>query len=245
MTTKNTPRRAELVKYTPEQPGRLTCAWQRVQPWLEARYWDLEGWAVYKAGPWIGRRFRDIERALEGGWSGTVAWIRAVLGLVAFAILVTGAVWLEGLALGFWRHTMIGTHHSGVLATVTRPVHTYIDQHAAGLPVSAATVWALWQLAGPILVSLACIGSTTARLLWIAYGAAWTAMVWANTPAPGQAVATALAAVCWAAVSSPALSGLDPRPVLLIPVRVRIRHKAATLRAQQPAPQHAGQDENG
>jgi hypothetical protein len=241
MTTENSQHRAELVKYTPEQPGRLARAWQRLQPWLEARYWDLDLWAHDTAGPWIGRRFRDVERALEDGWSGTVAWIRALLGIAVFAVVLTGAVWLEDLVAGFWRHTMIGAHHSGVLATVTRPVHAYIDQHAAGLPTDPATVWALWQVAAPILAVLAYFGSTTARVLWLAYGAAWTAMVWTATPASGQGIATALAAVCWAVVSSVALSGLDLRLVLLVPIRVRVRMWPKV--APAPREQHTGQQD--
>ncbi|MDH6107895.1 hypothetical protein P3T36_006354 [Kitasatospora sp. MAP12-15] len=257
MTTEHTDRAqhqqpyGQLVKLLPApaaQAGRLTrirqaiAAFfdQRAVPWLWARDDDLRFWCRYTARPWLRRRGRDIEAALMGGWPTTAAWLRALVYLTAYAALVGIVDSVIPLVVGFWQHTMVGAHHSGVVATVTRPVHDYLVTHG-GLPADSVTVWALWQTAGPVLFIAGAIGFTSARALWVAYGAATAAMVWAATPETGRPVATALAVACWVLLSTIALHGLRLRPVLVVPVLVRIKPKITVKAATgRPKPTDSG-----
>ncbi|MGW4806409.1 hypothetical protein [Kitasatospora sp. NPDC004272] len=189
---------------------------------LERLLVTLADFATDRALPWLRRRGRDIEDAVTGGWDNTAAWLRLLAYLTVLAGLAGIVDTITPLAARFWQHTMIGEHHNGVLATVTRPVHAYLTAHS-GLPADTATVWALWQVAGPVSFVLAAIGFTSARVLWTGYGAATAAMVWAATPATGRPVATALAVACWVLLSTAALHGLRLRPTLVVPVRVRVK----------------------
>ncbi|MFF2927168.1 MULTISPECIES: hypothetical protein [Bacillati] len=102
------------------------------------------------------------------------------------------------------------------LRTIDQPVHDYLATHAAGLPLSAATAYTLWQFIGLGSLALGFLtGATGARLTWTTYGAATVAMVWTQTPATGREVATGLAVLAWTATSTLALRGLSLRPVLV------------------------------
>jgi hypothetical protein len=196
----------------------------RLVRWLKARRWDADFWFHYtlfpwlrtKARPWAARRLREIGSALDDGWSGTVAWIRAVLSAVVALVFLTTLGLFGQLAVDFWQHTLIGTHHQGLLATVTGPVHAYITAHAVGLPTDAATVWALWQLAAPVLLILSMTGSLVARVAWCGYGAGTAAAVWMAAPDPGRPVALALTVTAWALASILALHGLRLGPLVVV-----------------------------
>ncbi|MEY9961338.1 hypothetical protein [Streptacidiphilus sp. MAP5-52] len=229
----------------------------RMVQWLKARRWDLDFWLNYTlwpwlrttARPWAARRLREIERALDNGWTGTVAWLRALIGL----LVASAAIALIGeaiqAALSLWRHSQIGAHHSGIVQTIARPVHAYITAHATGLPTDPGTVWALWQLAAPVLLILALTGSIAARLLWLGYGAATAAAVWMATPDPGRPVALALAVAAWGVASIVALYGMRLLPLVVVNVkrpRLVLRSTrsaraalpaAAADRAQEAGPQ--------
>lgn len=235
---------SQLPDQAPTDPEH---AEPRLVRWLKARRWDADFWLHYTlfpwlrttARPWASRRLGEIGLALDEGWYGACAWIRAVLYAVGtlIGLILLGLIGVA--ASGFWRHTMIGTHHHGVLATVTRPVHAYITAHAVGLPTDPATVWALWQLAGPVLLILAATGSIAARLVWCGYGAASTAAVWMAAPDPGRPIALALTVAAWALASIVALAGMRLSPLVVVNVhRLRLtgRSTRTTRAALPPAP---------
>jgi hypothetical protein len=218
----------QLPEPSDSEPGRLVrwlkdCRFS-VDFWF---HYTLLPWTRTTARPWTGRRLREVERAVMGGWSATTAWIRilAALAVAAVAISLIG----EGfdLALSLWRHSRIQAHHAGIVQTITRPVHAYITAHAAGLPTDPGTVWALWQLAAPVLLLLAFTGQIAARLAWCGYGAATGAAVWMATPDPGRPVALALTVTVWALASTVALYGMRLRPLVILS-----RPKAAGRRAR-------------
>lgn len=97
-------------------------------------------------------------------------------------------------------------------ATVTEPVHSYLQAHTVGLPVTATSVYLIWQGIGAGSLVLAWLfRSNGARLTWTAHGAATVWMVWASSPATGRTVAAALAIIAWTAGSVLALRGLSLR----------------------------------
>lgn len=235
----------------PDTPTDQRQAESRLVRWLKARRWDADFWLHYTlfpwlrttARPWAARRLREIGRALDEGWHGACAWIRAVLYTVGTLTALRLLGLLGEAASGFWQHTMIGTHHHGVLATVTRPIHAYITAHTVGMQTDPATVWALWQLAGPVLLLLAATGSIAARLTWCGYGAASAAAVWMAAPDPGRPVALALTVAAWALASIIALYGMRLRPLVVINLqrpRLPLRPSRTALppaqadRAQEP-----------
>ncbi|WP_331747476.1 hypothetical protein OG365_40660 (plasmid) [Streptomyces sp. NBC_00853] len=97
-------------------------------------------------------------------------------------------------------------------ATITDPVHSYLQAHTVGLPITAASVYLIWQGIGAGSLALAwLIRSNGARLTWTAHGAATIWMVWASSPTTGRTVAAALAILAWTAGSVLALRGLSLR----------------------------------
>ncbi|WP_052433058.1 hypothetical protein [Streptacidiphilus carbonis] len=207
----------QLPDPSDSEPGRL-ARWLKDQRFT-VDFWfhyTLLPWTRTTARPWTGTRLREVERAVMGGWSATVAWIR----ILAALLVATVAISLIGegfdLALSLWRHSRIDAHHAGIVQTITRPVHAYITAHAASLPTDPATVWALWQLAAPALLLAAFTGQIAARLAWCGYGAATAAAVWMATPDPGRPVALALTVALWAAASTVALYGMRLRPLVIL-----------------------------
>jgi hypothetical protein len=147
-------------------------------------------------------------------------------GLIAGVVmllywLVNGIVTIVlGVAGGIGNTTSASGQHlatSALTRTITGPVHTYLDQHTAGLPVSAHTLWQAWLWATSALFVLAVAGSRGARLGWIITGATTTAMVYAGTPGGGRALAAGLTLTAWAVLSVPAFNRLFPTspPILL------------------------------
>lgn len=110
---------------------------------------------------------------------------------------------------------------SELTRTIIRPVHTYLDQHATGLPVSAHTLWLAWLSVTAGLFVLAVLGSRGARLGWVINGATTTAMVYAGSPGHGRALAAGLALTVWAVLSVPTFNRLFPTsPPILLAIRV-------------------------
>ncbi|MDQ1289635.1 MAG: hypothetical protein QG622_3201 [Actinomycetota bacterium] len=89
-------------------------------------------------------------------------------------------------------------------AVVTRPVHAYLQDHSAGLPISADALWWTWLVAGAVLLLLAMARSVGARIGWALFGIATTAMVWQSTPAPSAITAAALTTLAWIVLTVPA-----------------------------------------
>ncbi|MGW4651332.1 hypothetical protein [Kitasatospora sp. NPDC004289] len=209
------------------------------------RAWDaLADFTADHALPWLRERGREIEDALLGGWDATAAWLRALAYATALAVGIGIAASISPWLDRFWQNTMIGEHHGGVLATITRPVHDYLTAHS-GLPADTATVWALWQIAAPALLIGAALGFTSLRVLWVGYGGATAAMVWAATPAAGRPVATALVIACWVLASTLALHGLRLRPALVVPVRVRVKPEITVkTQAERAADDPYGDDDH-
>lgn len=89
-----------------------------------------------------------------------------------------------------------------LFATIHRPVTAYLRDNAAGLPMTAQDLIDLWALVGigGFLV-VAVLRSRSARLVWLVWGLATAAMVWAGTAQPGRAVATGVTVVAWACAS--------------------------------------------
>ncbi|MGW4985258.1 hypothetical protein [Streptomyces mirabilis] len=148
-------------------------------------------------------------------------WIKAVSAVAVFSFVVllfNGAV---DVLLDAVHHILtavpnvqVGDNTSnGVWATIDNPVRSYIAAHSAGLPISASTVYTLWQVTGlfsPIAGFIT--RSNGVRLTWAAWGCAGVAMVWTTTPDTSRTVATAIAVLAWTFASAFALRGLNLRP---------------------------------
>ncbi|KUL40534.1 hypothetical protein ADL15_07065 [Actinoplanes awajinensis subsp. mycoplanecinus] len=107
------------------------------------------------------------------------------------ALIAGGAEWVTGTA---------------AFGIVFRPVHAYLQTHSSGLPVSAETVWWTWWAFGIVLLVLATFsGAHAARIGWLLYGAAATAMVYQGTAEPARQVAAGIAVLWWLGFSLPAL----------------------------------------
>ncbi|MDT0347544.1 hypothetical protein [Streptomyces litchfieldiae] len=173
---------------------------------------------------WTGDRIEDVLDAYAEGWSGTATWIRALAytagtaaGLAALWGVFRFFAWVAGWSIPNAPDVPDVPdvpRDTGLVATITQPVHTYLEAHTIGLPLEADTAYTTWYLigAGALLLGMA-TGSVGARLTWTAWGAATVAMVWQATPDPGRPVAVGLAVLAWTAASVLALQGLNLRPV--------------------------------
>ncbi|MCX4451665.1 hypothetical protein [Streptomyces sp. NBC_01789] len=183
-----------------------------------ARAWWSEAW---DEGGVLHEMWEDVRRAPGAGWHGMANWIKAVAAIAgaSFVVLLfNGAV---GVLLDTAHRILtavpdvqVGNNTStGVWATIDNPVRSYIAAHTAGLPITASTVYTLWQITG--LFSLL-VGFLTRnngiRLTWTCWGLAGIAMVWTTTPDTSRAIATAIAVLAWTTASALALRGLNLRP---------------------------------
>ncbi|MGK5628550.1 hypothetical protein [Streptomyces sp. URMC 123] len=191
-----------------EQQTRLTA----LREW-----WD-DAW---DDGGFLHDRWEDLRRAPELGWHGMANWVKAALGLAgicAVLILLDGAteVLVDALhrLLTAVPRVQVGADTStGVVAVIDQPIRSYIAAHCAGLPISASTVYTLWQVTGLFsLVAGFITRSNGIRLTWTAWGIAGMAMVWTTTPDTSRTVATAIAVLAWTFASAFALRGLNLRP---------------------------------
>ncbi|MFD4833340.1 hypothetical protein ACFWPV_26310 [Streptomyces uncialis] len=198
----------DLPGHKEPRPAAL-CAW-----WAAA--WDDDGF--------LHDRWEDLRRAPELGWHSMANWVKTALGLTGICvvlILLDSATDVLADALHHLLtavpHVQVGTDTStGITAVVDQPIRSYIAAHTGTLPVSASTVYTLWQLTGVFGLIGGLLRSSGARLTWTAWGCASVAMVWSGAPADGRTVATGLAVLAWTAASALALRGLTLRPSLFI-----------------------------
>ncbi|WP_406370272.1 hypothetical protein OH781_03890 [Streptomyces sp. NBC_01550] len=110
--------------------------------------------------------------------------------------------------------------------------------HTAELPVSATTAYTAWQLFGTAsFIASWWLRATGARLTWTAWGATTTGMIWAASPATGRTVATGLAVLTWAAVSTLALRGLSLRSSSFVHVHNDVQSPPVHVRPDIHVPQ--------
>ncbi|MFD5728309.1 hypothetical protein ACFWMT_19760 [Streptomyces sp. NPDC058368] len=148
-------------------------------------------------------------------------WIKAVASIAVFSFVVllfNGAV---GVLLDTAHRILtavpdvqVGDSTStGVWATIDNPVRSYIAAHSVGLPISASTVYTLWQITGLFsLIAGFITRNNGIRITWTCWGLAGIAMVWTTTPDISRTVATAIAVLAWTTASALALRGLTLRP---------------------------------
>ncbi|MFJ4320626.1 hypothetical protein ACIP46_35890 [Streptomyces lavendulae] len=181
------------------------------------RTWWSDAW---DDGGVLHDRWEDLRQAPELGWHGMANWLKAALGLAGIALVI---MLLNGAAdaLAAMLHSLltavprvqVGTDtSSGILAVIDQPVRTYIAAHTVSLPITAATVYTVWQLVGLFGLIGGFARSSAARITWTTWGAASIAMVWDAAPDEGRTIATGLAVLAWTAASAFALRGLTLRP---------------------------------
>ncbi|MFD8288048.1 hypothetical protein ACFV2B_07410 [Streptomyces lavendulae] len=137
--------------------------------------------------------------------------------IAAFAVIGIIAV---GLTLKWgvpkvidWSHHQDWSWFTQWTATVADPVHAYLTEHTAGLPLTASSAFLIWLGVGAVSLALAWLtGAVGARLTWIAHGICSVLMVWDAAPTVGRPVAAALAVLAWTIGSVFALRGLSLRP---------------------------------
>ncbi|MGW2841839.1 hypothetical protein ACWCWD_29140 [Streptomyces sp. NPDC001493] len=188
--------------------ARLGRAWQEA--------WD-DGGVLYQ-------RWEDLRQAPELGWHAMATWLKAAIGLAgicAVLILMDTAAdvlvdALHRLLTAMPRVEVGADTSTGVFAVVDQPVRSYIATRSATLPITASTVYTLWQVVGLFGLVGGFFRSSGARLTWTAWGAVSIAMVHSATPADGRTIATGLAVLAWAAASTLALRGLTLRTALFV-----------------------------
>ncbi|MFJ8755233.1 hypothetical protein ACIREO_38900 [Streptomyces sp. NPDC102441] len=186
-----------------------------------AREWWDHAW---ESGGFLHQRWEDVRQVPELGWHGMANWVKAALGLAAICaviILLDGATDVLAAALHDLLtavpRVQVGTDTStGVFAVVDQPIRSYIAAHSGSLPISASTVYTLWQVVGLFGLVGGFFRSSGARLTWTAFGVSSIAMVYSAAPADGRAIATGLAVLAWTVASAFALRGLSLRPSLFI-----------------------------
>lgn len=186
---------------------------------------------------WLGHRLNELRTAPDRGWHATEPWIKTT---AAIGAILTGLLALR-LITALATSTIqalpwpLPTDPTGLIATINEPVHTYITTHTATLPATATTIYSLWQVTGASAFALSLLRSSGARLTWLLWGTATTAMVWAGTPTDDRAIAAGIAATAWAALSVLALRGISLTPT----VHIHAPAPHHPLSCQTPTPQPA------
>jgi len=123
------------------------------------------------------------------------AWLRMTGIAIVFLVLVS--VGFSTLAVVV--HSLGASAKSSSLGLVVEtPLRAYIEQHSAGLPVSATILYKTWGLTGGILfVTALLFGGLGARIGWVVFGLVSCAAVYAGTHPPAQWTATGVAACAW------------------------------------------------
>jgi hypothetical protein len=135
-------------------------------------------------------------------------WVsRGTVWPLAMAVLVSSLVLLIGIpaVYGVLRLVSLGIGHAAdqlahvsTVRIVLDAVRKYLNEHAAGLPLSSSSLWWIWCVAGIILFLVSGIAASVgARIGWTMYGVASVGMVWAATADPGRYVAAGLAGLWW------------------------------------------------
>ncbi|MFD0353652.1 hypothetical protein ACFVHW_07865 [Streptomyces sp. NPDC127110] len=173
-------------------------------------------------GQWLEERADDLRDAFRNGWDDTTTWIKATVSatfllavaavaVMCLALLASSAV--DGVNALAGLDVPAGSDgRTGLLASVTSPVQTYLESHTAGLAISAPTAYGTWILTALAtgLLSFA-TRAFGARLAWGATGAATGWMVWHGAPADGREVALGITVIAFALLSIPALRGFRIR----------------------------------
>lgn len=188
--------------------ARLVSAWQET--------WDDCGFLY--------QRWEDLRQAPELGWHSMATWVKTVVGLAGIGVVpILMDTAADALADALHRllsampRVEVGADTStGVFAVVDHPVRSYIAVHSATLPITASTVYTVWQMVGLFGLIGGFFRSSGARLTWTCWGAVSIAMVHSAAPADGRAIATGLAVLAWTAASTLALRGLSLRPSLFV-----------------------------
>ncbi|WP_310727918.1 hypothetical protein [Streptomyces sp. N2A] len=184
-----------------------------------------EGWAdAWDDGGFLHDRWDDLRQAPELGWHGMANWVKAALGLAGISLVIllldgatdALAAALHDLLTAVPRVQVGADTSNGIFAVVDQPIRSYIAAHSASLPISASTLYTIWQLVGIFGLIGGFFRSSGARLTWTAWGAASIAMVYSAAPTDGRTIATVLAVLAWTAASAFALRGLTLRPSLFI-----------------------------
>ncbi|MFH8736847.1 hypothetical protein [Streptomyces sp. NPDC017964] len=174
------------------------------------RMWE-QAWAD---GGVLHTLWQDIRTAPRRG-ADMAHWLKALLilaGLSVVVLLADAAGTAIGHAIGELLSAApkvdVGTDtSSGIWAVIDNPIRTYIASHAAGMAVSGSTIYTLWQIAGLYGLIGGFSGSTIARLVWTAWGAASAAAIWVTVPAANRTLSVAIAALAWGLASLFALRG--------------------------------------
>ena len=199
-------------------------------------------------GSTLDRRRRELIDALHGDWQDAEPWIKTLAYLIAAAagfLLITA---VGGILLNAVTDLVNGIHlpadwaatdTGGLAATITDPVHAYLDARTATLPVTGTTAYTLWKTAG-LTAGLAAFASQAAiaRIIWACWSASTLAIVWMATDPAGRPVAAGITATALAAASLLALRGLSfsLRPVLHTTTRTDVAPVIHLTIPAQPGP---------
>ena len=231
---------------------RPLSRWQRVRrdvswwtfmhllPALGRLIRSTAAWCSRCLVPALQRRRRDLERALEGGWEVTATWVKVAAYLVGAALLSTSALAVLADQVLAAYHRVVGVH-TGLVATITAPVQSYLRVHDAGLSIPADSLYRMWQLAGVLLLVAAFSRSRLGRFAWVAYGTGTAAMVWCGTGSTGRPLAVAVVALLWTLVSLFALHG-QGRPLLLNVTNITNHMPPAVVVVPAPVQEPASAD---
>jgi len=249
-TENSTPSPSTSLVLCPIPAYRPLSRWQRVR--RDVSWWTFTqllpalgrlsrstaAWCSRYLVPALRRRRLDLEGALEGGWELTATWVKVAAYLVGAALLSTSALAVLADQLIAAYHRVVGVH-TGLVATITAPVQSYLRVHDAGLSIPADSLYRLWQLAAVLLLVAAFSRSRLGRIAWVAYGTGTAAMVWCGTASAGRPLAVAVVALLWTLVSLFALHG-PGRPLLLNVTNITNYTPPAVVPA--PVQQHASAD---
>ncbi|WP_331733995.1 hypothetical protein OG345_40950 (plasmid) [Streptomyces sp. NBC_01220] len=183
-------------------------------------WWDH----AWETGGFLHGRWQDLRQAPELGWHAMANWVKAALAIAGACVLVILLDTATNIVVDALHHLLTAAPHvrvgtdtsTGVFAVVDQPIRSYIAAHSAALPISASTVYTVWQVVGLFGLIGGSFRSSGARLTWTAWGAASIAMVYSTAPADGRTIATGFAVLAWTAASAIALRGLTLRPSLFI-----------------------------
>ncbi|MEU5234029.1 hypothetical protein AB0G82_32845 [Streptomyces anulatus] len=234
--TPNLPSLSDLIKQLPP-PGAKDAP--RTARFARLRTTWQEAW---EEGGFLHQRWEDLYRAPELGWHSMANWVKTTLGLAAacaLLILLDGAAGVLADAihrlLTAAPRVQVGADTStGVFAVLDQPIRSYIAAHSTTLPISASTVYTLWQAVGLFGLIGGFLRSSGARLTWTAWGAATIAMVHSTAPADGRTIATALTVLGWTAASTIALRGLTLRPHVFTHIHNAGHHCAPQIHLPSP-----------